>query len=1271
MSVTPPYHYNHSNSQHTHITSHTLSFINNSWLVTFDEYFAQHVNSILSSAVAALLRHESRKFVWAEVSFFERWYREQSHNTRDAVQRLVEADRLVFVGGGWVQNDEANPDVGQVVEQVSEGHEWLRAHFGVTPRIAWQIDPFGHSSLTPALYANMGYEAIVLNRVHFALKTDFKRQKHMEFVWQPSKLLNGQGESGAHADIFAHVLHTHYSAPEGFDWEGGSPGISEATVADRAALLASTLKQRAEAFAHQRLLVPWGDDFKFQNAELQFSHMDLLMKHVNDNVDRYGMRLRYSILNDYFDDVLAEAAESQRVVPLYSADFFPYADNGDSYWTGYFTSRSHLKAATRATESLVRNADSALALARARSSRPLGGHAWHSILADMTTARRNCALTQHHDGITGTARQHVVDDYEQRLHDGRRAARVAVAASADVLLRKRQSPAALAAVRVGSDDPDRVFSCGAGNATHALVLQNSLGWERESLIEVLVSRDAPCVVVDADGRQLLHEHLPAWVFDVTSEASAVTASSAYVRLAFVASLAPVSLMTVFLVAPDAPVAVPAAHCVPLLDADTHDAVLENEQIAVSLTREGLLQTLYSKKHDLRVGLNQQLLRYSSGTSGAYIFRTSVPPARTSASAHHSVCVHRGRVVQEAVVRFSERLRFTVQLVRTGSVASLLGAMLTVNYDAVAQAGNEVMVRFETDLETNGSFATDNGMELVERHMREDPRPEHHFYPAIGGASLVEGEADGARHLVQINARPLGMASLGSGQLESALHRACHADDGRGLAQALADTVHSRAQTQLLFGTARFVEAHFRTAVVLANNPTRLIASADAFESRHVWLEHHRPHHAALSAPLPPSVHLLSLRLRDASSNDVVLRLQSVDEFNTDGSAAEVDVDGLFAQHSASDVRRATLSLGDDAAKASFSSMPSSKLRVAASYMSDDVRWQVIGEGKESSGSQNTQEAGVFISDSALALEEKNKKNVGRKLLSARSCGDDCRLQIAPLEIATLLLQLEESGDDGVPPPRQLLQRGAEPAAALSEATLAKLQPIPASTAPILVQHKFGPPRAPAPRRGEQAPKREAAASGRTAKQMIVFAPAGASRKPRPLEGAVVVLATTTIFVVGSSACERCEWLLDGRLVASYEKPPFDVGGENATLSAVLDQARAVSLTAKLACGNDRFVLSANFTAVAVEALVLTAPRRNPALAPPPVNGFVAVDSDALRWVETMTFGVGTLSFLLLLALLCVIERIGRRVMWRRRGAPHAQSDLPTTFASATRRKIAD
>lgn len=55
------------------------------------------------------------------------------------------------------------------------------------------------------------------------------------------------------------------------------------------------------------------------------------------------MTIKYSTVSEYFDAV-REYAEStpEFKFAVYHGDFFPYADNEDSYWTVTFTSITHI-----------------------------------------------------------------------------------------------------------------------------------------------------------------------------------------------------------------------------------------------------------------------------------------------------------------------------------------------------------------------------------------------------------------------------------------------------------------------------------------------------------------------------------------------------------------------------------------------------------------------------------------------------------------------------------------------------------------------------------------------------------------------------------------------------------------------------------------------------------------------------------------------------------------------------------------------------------------
>lgn len=58
--------------------------------------------------VSAYLQDVRRKFIWEEMSYLERWWRDASEMAKESFKNLVSNGQLEIVGGGWVMNDEVN-----------------------------------------------------------------------------------------------------------------------------------------------------------------------------------------------------------------------------------------------------------------------------------------------------------------------------------------------------------------------------------------------------------------------------------------------------------------------------------------------------------------------------------------------------------------------------------------------------------------------------------------------------------------------------------------------------------------------------------------------------------------------------------------------------------------------------------------------------------------------------------------------------------------------------------------------------------------------------------------------------------------------------------------------------------------------------------------------------------------------------------------------------------------------------------------------------------
>jgi lysosomal alpha-mannosidase len=121
-------------------------------------------------------------------------------------------------------------------------------------------------------------------------------------------------------------LFNGYCYLDNFGWELGAdpiqddPRLFNMNIKQRCDDFASQVRGRAPSYRTNNILVPFGCDFQFENANMEFKNMDKIIKYINSHPE-YKMTLKYSTPSMYVDAVHSTGLSWE----LNQFDFFPFA----------------------------------------------------------------------------------------------------------------------------------------------------------------------------------------------------------------------------------------------------------------------------------------------------------------------------------------------------------------------------------------------------------------------------------------------------------------------------------------------------------------------------------------------------------------------------------------------------------------------------------------------------------------------------------------------------------------------------------------------------------------------------------------------------------------------------------------------------------------------------------------------------------------------------------------------------------------------------------
>lgn len=333
-------------------------------------------------------------------------------------------------------------------------------------------------------------------------------------------------------------------------WKAPPVPISDDNVAKRAEMLLDQWRKKSVLYKTRSVLIPLGDDFRYTQSvewEAQRSNYEKLFEYMNNEAS-LNVEAKFGTLQEYFDSVHQEKPMGS--FPSLSGDFFTYADRDDHYWSGYFTSRPYYKRMDRILMNYLRTAEML--------------HSWLSwekstgFEKRLENARRALSIFQHHDGVSGTAKDYVMKDYNSMMIEGIKNSKFIIQQAVYRLLTEANiyhpdysftyfniDDSRTATI----DDSSRsVIIIGDEIPYKYVVIHNSQSYSRNEIVELFIARPFVCVT-DSDGNSVDAQIAPSWNWHHNLYGTVQPqASNTKYRLLFTASVSPLGLSVYKLIA---------------------------------------------------------------------------------------------------------------------------------------------------------------------------------------------------------------------------------------------------------------------------------------------------------------------------------------------------------------------------------------------------------------------------------------------------------------------------------------------------------------------------------------------------------------------------------------------------------------------------------------------------------------------------------------------------------------------------------------------------